>query len=110
MSGAGGLDWEFGTSRYKLLYIVWINNKVLLYSTRNYTQYPIINHNGKEFFRRLKAFGLSVKEDKKTSYRLGEKYLQPPYLTKNCYLEYIENTQNSTVKNQIFQLENGHKI
>ena len=44
-----GKDWEFGISRSKLLYIGWINNKVLLYSTRNYIQYPVINHNGKEY-------------------------------------------------------------
>ena len=43
-----GIDWEFGISRCKLLYIGWINNKVLLYSTGNYFQYPVINHNGKE--------------------------------------------------------------
>ena len=30
-------------------YIGWINNKVLLYSTGNYIQYPVINHNGKEY-------------------------------------------------------------
>ena len=45
----GGKNWEFGISRCKLLYIGWINNKVLLYSTGNYTQYPEINHNGKEY-------------------------------------------------------------
>ena len=45
----GGKDWEFGISRCKLLYIQWINNKVLLYSTRNYIQYPIISHNRKEY-------------------------------------------------------------
>ena len=28
--GDGGMEWEFGISRYKLLYIGWINNKVLL--------------------------------------------------------------------------------
>ena len=28
---------------------VEINNKVLLYSTGNYSQYPMINHNGKEY-------------------------------------------------------------
>ena len=39
---------EFGLSRGKLLYIEWINNKILLYSTGNYIQYPMINHNGKE--------------------------------------------------------------
>ena len=45
----GGKDWELGISRYKLLYIGWINNKVLLYSTGNCIQYPVINHNGKEY-------------------------------------------------------------
>ena len=30
------------------MYIEWINNKVLLYSTGNYIQYSVINHNGKE--------------------------------------------------------------
>ena len=48
--GSGrGRDWELGISRYKLVYIEWINNKVLLYSTRNYVQYPVINHDGKEY-------------------------------------------------------------
>ena len=44
--GWGGLDWEFGVSRCKLLYAKWINFKALLYSTVNYIQYPVINHNG----------------------------------------------------------------
>ena len=44
-----GMDWEFGISRCKLLYIEWINNKVLLYSAGNNIQYPVINHNGKEY-------------------------------------------------------------
>ena len=47
--GRGGMEWEFGISRCKLLYIGSIKNKVLLYSTGNYSQYPIINHNGKEY-------------------------------------------------------------
>ena len=42
-----GTDWEFGISRCKLLYIEWINNKVLLYSTGDYIQYLVINHNDK---------------------------------------------------------------
>ena len=47
--GSGeGMDWEFGISRGKLLYIEWIN-KILLYSTGHYIQYPVINHNGKEY-------------------------------------------------------------
>ena len=33
------------------IHIDWINNKVLLYSTGNYTQYLVINHNGKEYVK-----------------------------------------------------------
>ena len=47
--GWRGMDREFGISKWKLLCIEWINNKVLLYSTGNYIQYPVINHNGKEY-------------------------------------------------------------
>ena len=39
-----GKEWEFGISRGRLVYIGWINNKVLLCSTENYIQYPMINH------------------------------------------------------------------
>ena len=47
--GGGEMEREFGVSRCKLLYIYWINNEVLLYSTGNYIQYPVINHNRKEY-------------------------------------------------------------
>ena len=43
----GGRDWEFGISRCKILYVEWINKKVMLYITGNYIQYPMINCNGK---------------------------------------------------------------
>ena len=46
--GGRGMNWESGFGRYKLLHLEWINNKVLLYSTGSYIQYPVINHNGKE--------------------------------------------------------------
>ena len=46
--GRGGKDWESGVSRYKLLHVGWIN-KALLYSAGNYVQYPVADHNGKEF-------------------------------------------------------------
>ena len=48
----GGLEWEAGVSRCKLLYREWTNNKVLLYSTGNYIQYPMINHNGKGYLKK----------------------------------------------------------
>ena len=43
------MDWKFGVSRYKLSYIEWINNKVLLYGTGNYIQYHAISDNGKVY-------------------------------------------------------------
>ena len=42
------MGWEFGVSRYKLSYIGRVNNKVLIYSTGNYIQYPVTSHNRKE--------------------------------------------------------------
>lgn len=39
----GGTEWdgvEFGVSRCKWLHLEWIENKLLLYSTENYIQYP----------------------------------------------------------------------
>ena len=44
-----GVKTEFGVSRHTLLSIGWINNKVLLYSTGIYIQYPVTKHNGKEY-------------------------------------------------------------
>ena len=41
------MDWELEI--IKLLHKEWINNKALLYSTGNYIQYSLINHNGKEY-------------------------------------------------------------
>ena len=55
-NGEGGgrrMEWEFGVSGCKLFYIGWINHKILLQSTGNYIQYPIINYNGKEYKRRM---------------------------------------------------------
>ena len=47
--GEGGINQEFGISKYKLPHNKKMNNKVLLYSTGSYVQYPIINYNGKEY-------------------------------------------------------------
>ena len=49
--GGGRMDRQFGISNCKLFYIEWINNKVLLYSTGNCIQYPVINHNGETGLR-----------------------------------------------------------
>ena len=42
--GGEGINYRFGINGYKLLYIKYINNKVLLYSTGNHIQYLIIMH------------------------------------------------------------------
>ena len=47
--GGGRMDWEVGISRCKLLQTGWVNSKVLLYSTGDYIQYPMINHDEKEY-------------------------------------------------------------
>ena len=47
--GESGKDGEFEIGRFKLLYIEWITNKVLLYPKGNYIQYPGINHSGQEY-------------------------------------------------------------
>ena len=44
------MDWEFGVVICKLLHLEWIN-KVLMYITDNYIQYPMINHNRKEYLK-----------------------------------------------------------
>ena len=41
------MDGEFGVSRYELLYLEWISNEFLLYSTRNYIQSLRIDHDGR---------------------------------------------------------------
>ena len=59
----GGMEQEVWVSTCKLSYIEWIHSKdlhtmhyfnpfkskVLLHSTENYIQYPMKNHNGKEY-------------------------------------------------------------
>ena len=47
-----GKEREVGINRCKLLYIEQINNKVLLYSTGNCIQYPMINQNGREYSKK----------------------------------------------------------
>ena len=44
------MEWEVGVSRCQLLYMEWINIKILLDSTESYIQYYMINHKEKEYF------------------------------------------------------------
>ena len=48
-----GTGWESGVGRCKLLHLEWINNKVLIWSTRDNIQYPVINRNAKECKKNL---------------------------------------------------------
>ena len=49
--GVGGeMESEAAVSRCKLLHMEWRNNKVLLHSTENSSQYPMMNNNEKEYY------------------------------------------------------------
>ena len=41
-------NWDIGIDIYTLLYIKWITNKDLLYSTGNLAQYSVMAYMGKE--------------------------------------------------------------
>ena len=47
---------SLGLADTNYLYREWINNKVLLYSTGNYIQNPVISHNGKEYKNNIYTF------------------------------------------------------
>ena len=38
--------WEFAVNRFKLLHLEWISNEVLWYSTQNYIQSLLMEHDG----------------------------------------------------------------
>ena len=46
--GEGGIHWEISTDIYTLLYIKWITDKDLLYSTETSTFYSVMTYRGKE--------------------------------------------------------------
>ena len=43
------MDWEFEVSRYELWHLEWISNEVLPYSTGNYIQSLVMEHDGKYY-------------------------------------------------------------
>ena len=45
--GGDGMEWELELGRCKLLYLEWISNEVLLYSTRNYIRSLGREHKGR---------------------------------------------------------------
>ena len=44
--GERGMDWKYGVNRYKLLHLEWMSHVVLRYSTGNYIQSLVIEHEG----------------------------------------------------------------
>ena len=58
--GWGGINWEIGIDIYTLLYIKYITNKNLLYSTGNCTQYCVITYNGRECKKKCLQNSLTV--------------------------------------------------
>ena len=45
----GGMQQEIAVRRRKLLHTGRINKKTLLHGAGSYSQYPVINHSGKEY-------------------------------------------------------------
>ena len=43
------MDWELGVNRCKLLLLEWRSNEILLYSTGNYIQSLVMEHDGRFF-------------------------------------------------------------
>ena len=62
----------------------WINNKVLLYKTGNYIQYPVINHNGKEYEKQCVCVYICI-------YRKWKHLTILQKLTLYCKLTIIQN-------------------
>ena len=42
-----------GKLKHLEIHLEWINDKILMYSTGNYTEYPVISHNGKEYKKNI---------------------------------------------------------
>ena len=42
------MDWESGVSRCRLLPLEWISNEILLYSTGNYIESLMMEHDGEQ--------------------------------------------------------------
>jgi len=47
--GGSGMDREFGIGRWKLLYLEWISNEVLLYSTGDYIQSLVVEYDRRKY-------------------------------------------------------------
>ena len=75
-------DWEFWIRRGKLIYIEWVNNKILMNGIGNYIEIPVINNNGKEYekehiYVKLKHCAVSLK------------------LTQQCKSTYLKNCKDN---------------
>ena len=44
--GGSGIDWESRVNRCKLWPLKWVSNEILLYSTGNYIQSLVMEHDG----------------------------------------------------------------
>ena len=77
-----------------IMFIGWINSKVLLYSTGNYIRYPVINHNGKEY----------EKEYIYIYIRITESLCCPAEIKHNIVSQLYFNKKNKTKQNMMSPL------
>ena len=88
----------------KLLNLDWINNKVLLENTGNYTQYPMINHNKKRIFliEENNTFKKECIKNVYTAANLVINNLRHNIRPQNCFLLQIKYLE----RNVIMELKN----
>ena len=56
--GGSGMDWEFWVNRCKLLHLEGISKEVLLYSTGNYIQPLVMEHDEKYYEKKNVYFAI----------------------------------------------------
>ena len=95
--GEGGIDWEFGISRCKLLYTGWIN-KIQLYSTENCVQYTVINHNGKGYEKEYVCVCVYTNWKHFVAQQKLPEHCKPTTLQKNKLLQIIMRGQREGIR------------
>ena len=56
----GGTEWEVGVGRCKPVSMEGLNNEVLLCSSEDCIHCPLINHKGKDYFKKKKSVCVCV--------------------------------------------------
>ena len=81
-------DWVFGVNSCKLFHLEWISYEVLLYSTGNYIQTLVIDHDGRQYEKK-ECVCVCVRERKTGHFAVYQK------LTEHCKSTIIKKNKSS---------------